>query len=156
MPGRREIAELEVYLGWPLPGPVLEWLKRCNGVLAGPGGLNGWGAVPDFLDFKYNLEMYPSWRHRMWLPVAGDGNGNHFIFDGSSEHIDTGGVFFVDIHESDDDLSYIVGSSLQKFLYFLLESELDRTPWPFGRDFMLARDSMIDSVSPRHLLPWEQ
>jgi cell wall assembly regulator SMI1 len=149
-----QLSVLENLLGYSMPEPLRTWLTLCNGVIAGPGGLYGSKTTDDFLDIAFVLRMYPSWRERKWLPIAGDGNGNHYVIDASHTHLDTDGVFFVDVSEDPLELAYVVASGLPQFLVFLLEREVGVIQWPFDRDFVLARDSAISSVTPPRLLPW--
>jgi hypothetical protein len=149
-----QMEALEILLGYSVPSSVRVWLGLCNGLIAGPGGLYGIGGDHDFLDIAFMLNMYPHWRDQKWLPIAGDGNGNHYVVDAGRVHIASDGVFFVDIAMGSMELTYIVASKVSLFLEFLLRRELGDCRWPFDRDFVLGRDPMLGSVVPSGLLPW--
>ena len=141
-------------LGYSVPESVRAWLGLCNGAVAGPGGLYGSEVEWDFLNIGFVLNLYPDWRGRKWLPIAGDGNGNHYVVDVSRTHLIVDGVFFVDVCDDPMGLAYIVASDLSRFLNFLLNRELGIRQWPFDRDYVLGRDPIVGSVSPLSLLPW--
>jgi hypothetical protein len=63
-------------------------------------------------------------------------------------------VFFVDVMEDPEELSYVVASSLGRFLRFLLESDLGDRRWPFDEEYVTAEDPAIGAVDPPTLLPW--
>lgn len=150
-----QLTALQDELGFQLPESYRAWLGTCNGVLAGPGGLYGTATRPDFIDVNFVLGLYPEWKAAKWLPVAGDGNGNHYVLDLSQSHISHDAVFFVDTTENPAELAYIVGSTLPRFLLMLLNRELGERRWPFNREYMLKSDPAIATVDPISLLPWE-
>ncbi|WP_432990265.1 hypothetical protein [Dactylosporangium sp. CA-233914] len=131
-----------------------EWLSSCNGALAGPGGLYGVGTGREFLDIDAVLRMYPDWRPRRWLPVAGDGTGGQYVIDAGRVHLDADAVYFVDVSEDPSALAYIVGSGLALFLEFLLDRDLGVRGWPFDAGHVLALDPAVAAVDPPTLLPW--
>ncbi|MBL7259931.1 SMI1/KNR4 family protein [Paractinoplanes lichenicola] len=102
-------AEIERLRHLPLPGEFVQWLRVCNGSVAGPGGLFGVEMVLAVSGF------HPEWAGRGWIPVAGDGNGNTYV-------LDAGAVFFVDAMD-DGELDYMVASDLKSFLESLLLNE---------------------------------
>jgi hypothetical protein len=59
---------------------LASWLRTCNGVIAGPGGIYGVDPPEDFLDIDGVMELFPGWRENRWIPVAGDGTGNHYVW----------------------------------------------------------------------------
>jgi cell wall assembly regulator SMI1 len=140
-----ELATLEHTLGFPLPNDLRAWLTVCRGSLAGPGGLYGVDTAPTSIASV--LDLYPDWRDRRWIPVAGDGCGNHDV-------LEAGAVFFVDTMASVDAFDYVVASGLIPFLTFLLERELGAKGWPFDADYVFARDPALAHVSEPSLLPW--
>lgn len=171
-------------LGFPLPDQLARWLRICNGSYLGPGGLLGIETVTDFLDLEHTLasvsRLWPEWRVRRWIPVAGDGCGDYYVLDASAgKPWPSGAVFFVD-HEDFDRLAYVVASALPRFLCFLFDEELQARPrrlepapsdgadwraelhaqiraeppsWPFHREYVLERDPDLASF-PAALLPW--
>jgi hypothetical protein len=151
---REQLVALGRSLGYPVPTSLVTWLSLCNGVIAGPGGLYGSAPADDFLDIDSVLRLHPDWRVKKWLPVAGDGNGNHYVIDASHAHLDTDAVYFIDVSEDALRLAYIVASDLEHFLAFLLEGEIDVRGWPFDAGYVIGRDPAISSVDSPMLLPW--
>lgn len=151
---QEQLDALAAGLGYPVPGSVRAWLRACNGIIAGPGGLYGTQTAPDFLDIESVLARHPRWRPAGWLPVAGDGTGNHYVVDTRQQHLGTDAVFFVDVSADPDRLGYVVASGLRRFLLFLLEKEVGERRWPFDRGYVLDRDPGLAAVTPPDLLPW--
>jgi hypothetical protein len=151
---KEQLSALEGELGYPVPASLVTWLSVCNGIVAGPGGLYGSRPADDFLDIGSTLRIHPDWRLKKWLPVAGDGNGNHYVIDAGRTHLDADAVYFVDVSEDALELAYIVGSNLDLFLVFLLDRETGVRGWPFDASYVLAHDPGIASVDSSALLPW--
>jgi cell wall assembly regulator SMI1 len=150
----KQFDQLRQAIGFEPPADLVDWLRVCNGVIAGPGGLYGASPPEDFLDIAGLLQLFPHWRDNRWIPVAGDGNGNHYVLDAGRQHLDRDAVYFVDVMEDPDELSYVVGSSLARFLRFLLLSDLGDRRWPFDEAYVSAEDPAILAVEPDTLLPW--
>lgn len=150
-----QLAGLKSRLRFVLPDIYLSWLRICNGMLVGPGGLYGTETAKEFLDVEWVLGQYPGWMNSAWLPIAGDGTGNHYIIDVSRSHIDRDAVFFVDVSDDSDALAFIVASNLTQFLKGLLRRELGDRRWPFNASYMLNIDPDIALVAPSALLPWK-
>ena len=150
----QSLADLVAALGRPLPTEMEAWLRHTNGPCVGPGGLFGVHTTRRSLDILATYELYPLWRQKSWLPVAGDGSGNYYVLD--LERADSGKtpVYFVDVHEDDEAPTFVVASSLWSFLGFLLRKELGDTGWPFSKSEVLARDPDIESTEGARL-PWE-
>jgi hypothetical protein len=154
---RDQLDALERRIGFPVPASLRSWLSVCNGYIAGPGGL--FGARPDdpFLDiaarFNGEVEFLRERRTKRWLPIAGDGCGNDYVLDVAASAGVAGAVYFVDSHDDPVRLAYAVGSSIPRFLTFLLEDELGEKRWPFDADYFLAHDPHATSIDPRYL-PW--
>jgi cell wall assembly regulator SMI1 len=155
-----QLASLERQLGYPIPAELVRWLSLCNGYIAGQWGF--YGTHPGnnhkkHLDIGYLLVLYPVWQSNRWIPVASDGCGNDYVLDRSDDNRSPEAVFFVDCALDSSELAYVVASSLPRFLTFYLESDLGELeqPWPFDREYVLARDPEIASIDPR-LLPWNQ
>src|SRR5688500_7864047 len=62
-----------------LPEALRDWLKLANGGAIGPGGLFGVGSAPEYLSIGSLLERYPTWMHKKWVPIGGDGSGNYYL-----------------------------------------------------------------------------
>jgi hypothetical protein len=151
---QQELDELQRYLGFDLPGRLLQWLTRCNGLTCGPGGLFGTGAARPSLNIEHILRIFPAWQERRWIPVAGDGCGNHYILDAGRRWLASSAIYFVDVMDDPNTPAYCVASDLPKFLTFLLEKEISGSGWPFDRDFVVARDAEILAIADPALLPW--
>jgi cell wall assembly regulator SMI1 len=147
-----QLAGLRRTLGFEPPAELLAWLRVCNGVIAGPGGLYGADPPEDFLDIAVTL--HPGWRENRWIPVAGDGTGNQYVLDASRQHFDGDAVYFVDVMEDPDALSYAVASSLEQLFRFLLLSDLGDRRWPFDKAHVSTADPALLAVTPPNLLPW--
>jgi hypothetical protein len=142
------LGQLAVDLGAPPPADLVEWLRACRGTTAGPGGLYGVGQDPEWLDIKYMLDVFPTWRGHGWIPVGGDGNGNYFVLTTGS-----GGnpVGFVEPMETEEEIEYYVASNLFIFLREVLANEVARTGWPFDKQYVSRVDPDLLTLSP---LPW--
>lgn len=143
-----QLRSLSEFLGMPLPADLREWLRVCNGVVAGPGGVYG------TVDITTVLGIHPEWRDAGWIPVAGDGTGNHYVVDTRRRHLDTDAVFFIDVMEDPTALSYIAASTLRLFLTALLRKELGDRAWPFQQSYVASSDPALLAVHPPALLPW--
>jgi cell wall assembly regulator SMI1 len=151
-----QIDQLEQDLGRSVPASLRAWYAICGGIHCAPGGLLGPAAQDSDVDIREVMSWptHVGWAAAGWLPVAGDGNGDYYVLDTTRAHLpNDDAVFFVDQSEPDD-LAYIVGSSLPRFLVFLMEHELESTGWPFDRAYVVARDPGIEAVTPAGLLPW--
>jgi cell wall assembly regulator SMI1 len=146
-----EIVELQQAVGMPLPADVVDWLRVCKGDITGPGGLYGVRCGRKVTDIASALDWFPSWRERGWLPVAGDGNGDHYVYITQGEL--AGCIGFVDQADIDA-IDYIVATNLWTFLWFLLRSESgeDRR-WPFDRNHVVGHDPAMATISGI-LQPW--
>jgi cell wall assembly regulator SMI1 len=149
-----DLDELARRLGFGIPRALEDWLLVCNGSLAGPGGLYGANTANENVDIAFHLDLYPAWRRKRWIPVAGDGTGGRYVIDAGHAYADHDAVYFIDTAESIDQPAYIVASDLHHFLTFLLEKEPGTRGWPFDAEFVTARDPRILDVKDRALLPW--
>ncbi|GIE89597.1 hypothetical protein Are01nite_60770 [Actinoplanes regularis] len=121
MPGgasEHELADLERRLGGPLPRDLAEWLRICKGEAICAGGVFGARPDQDHLDIAAHLAFHPRWRELGWLPVAGDGCGNYYVFINSGQLL--GKVAFVDTMSNPNTIEKIVGNNLWIFLRSLL------------------------------------
>jgi cell wall assembly regulator SMI1 len=156
LPGGISDSECDAFeqrTGIRLPDEVRQWLKVSNGPCVGPGGLYGIRPQRSHLDIETFLEMFPSWRTRKWIPVAGDGCGNYYVIPTQAEYGSGYPVLFVDTNSTSDTPSFIVASNIGHFLVSLLEKELGREGWPFNESYVTKADPEITrfvGVS----LPW--
>jgi hypothetical protein len=135
--------DFQLRSGIILPHDLRVWLKLANGPCVGPGGLYGIHPFRDHLDMEVFLSLFPSWRERGWIPIAGDGCGNHFVLPTNQAYGNGFPVLFVDTSFSPDSVSYIAASDLGHFLVFLLGRELGNRGWPFDKDFVMLSDPRI-------------
>jgi hypothetical protein len=148
-----QIELLQQRIGMPLPFQFQQWLSACNGPLVAQGV---YGIRPDFpaLDVENHMLLLPDWCSGRFIPVAGDGCGNHYIL--AVESIKSlYPVYFVD-HEDEgllEEPSYVVASGLWHFLLFLFQKELGHKGWPFEKAKVVQQDSELKKLDPR-LLPW--
>jgi hypothetical protein len=86
-----EISELERRLGRPIPEQLHDFLMICNGARIGPGGFFGQRPADPDIDLPAIGALWPDWKQKGWLPVAGDGCGNYFVMttDGQVGFVDT-------------------------------------------------------------------
>lgn len=139
--------------GIKLPIDLRKWFKVTNGPCVGPGGLYGIENSQSHLDIEYYLALFPSWKSRKWIPVAGDGCGNYYIVPTQEEYGAGYPVVFVDTSVASENPAYIVASDIGHFLELLLEAELGRKGWPFDMNFMIKVDPEITRF--RNVpLPW--
>jgi cell wall assembly regulator SMI1 len=144
-----EIADLQQAVRVPLPADLMEWLRVCKGDLIGPGGLYGVRHNPNVTDIASALDRFPNWRERGWLPIAGDGNGDHYVLITDGEL--TGCVGFID-QADNDAIRYIVATNLWTFLWFLLRNDNGDHRWPFHRNHVARHDPAMATI-PAHLHP---
>lgn len=112
-----ERAVLADRLGQSL-APVLGcWLSVCRGAAIGQGGVFGHRPDRPFLDMVTKLDLYPEWRSRGWLPVAGDGCGNYYVLTPD------GIVGFVDTMSDPDTIERQVSADLLAFMTELLGAD---------------------------------
>jgi hypothetical protein len=93
-------------MGVALPDDLVAWLHVCKGEMIGPGGV--FGARPDCesVDMAAVLALYPAWRARGWLPVAGDGCGDYYVLVTTGPL--TGFVGFVEAVTDPDRIDHVV------------------------------------------------
>ena len=125
-----------------------------NGPCVGPGGLYGIKTIRKHLDIEVYLEMFPGWQTKKWIPIAGDGCGNHYILATQDDYGAGFPVLFIDCSMDDESPAFIVASDIGHFLAFLLGKELGVSGWPFDEASVVHADPSI-----RHFqgvaLPWD-
>lgn len=146
-----EVSGFEARVGLTLPPEQAALLRLSNGPCVGPGGLFGVRPALDFLDIERLYEAHPVWRERGWVPVAGDGCGNHYVA------VPRGGqwpVVFIDTMETPERPVFVVASGVWKFVRALLEKELGPTGWPFDEAEVTSSDPFITRFADLFPLPW--
>ena len=147
------LGRFRAFLGFPIPDGVNEWLSVHNGAPVPPAGIFGFETIPE-IDLRRELAVYPSWRERRWIPIAGDGFGNYYVVDASQRYLSTDPVLFVETLESIDEPAYLVSSSVWRFLKFFLSEELGvESRWPFDEQYVLQSDTAL-AATPETLRPW--
>lgn len=141
--GTTEAEALRVMLAREIPSDLSQWLHIANGLCAGPGGLFGFGTREEHLDIEFLWSLFPDWRARGWIPVAGDGCGNYYVLAIQDECAGSDPVLLVETLDNADTGSYVVASSLAHFLRFYLEDDIGRTGWPFNEGHVLERDPAL-------------
>lgn len=136
-----------------LPHDVRHWLKLANGPCVGPGGFYGIQPHRSHLDMELFLSLHPSWLTQKWLPIAGDGCGNHYIMPTTSEYGSGYPVLFIDTSLTTDSPAYIVASDIEHFLVSMFEKELGKKEWPFNEESVLQSDPKLKQFKGVDL-PW--
>lgn len=149
----QECNDFEKRTGIALPHDVRDWLKIANGPCVGPGGLFGIRPARTHLDIESCFTMFPLWKTKKWIPIAGDGCGNYYLVPTQHEYGGGYPVLFVDTGSSSETPSYIVASDIGHFLVFLLEKELGREGWPFNEKAVIQFDPQITQFNGA-ALPW--
>jgi len=135
-----ETAAFEGRTGLRTPSRVREWLKTVNGALIGPGGTYGIHPRETWLDIESFLNNFPEWVQHGWIPMAGDGTGNHYVVATETSREPTGAVFFIDTMALGDEPTYIVASDIWHFLRGLFSAEMGEDWWPFEEGPILEAD----------------
>lgn len=146
--------QFELRTGVLLPGMMRDWLSLTNGPCIGPGGFYGIQPLRSDLDMECYWELFPVWKQKKWLLVAGDGCGNYYIMPTQKEFGAGFPVLFIETMEDSDSPIYVVASDLEHFVVGILQEELERTSWPFDEKIAMAFDPQIvrcNNVS----LPWK-
>jgi cell wall assembly regulator SMI1 len=138
-----ECDAFEQRTGIRLPNDLRQWLGLVNGPCIGPGGLYGIHTRRSHLDMEGFLARFPQWRASKWIPVAGDGCGNHYVVATRHEYGSGDPVLFVDTSTTPDAPSFIVSSDIGHFIVALLEQELGSKGWPFDKVYVTKADPAI-------------
>jgi cell wall assembly regulator SMI1 len=138
-----------------MPHDLRAWLKLSNGPCVGPGGLFGVRPNRTGLGIESRLDIFPSWKVRKWIPIAGDGCGNYYIVPTLNDYGKGFPVVFLDTMDSRDSAAYIVSSDIGHFLVSLLEQELGASDWPFNEKVVVERDPRILKFKGVRL-PWSR
>jgi hypothetical protein len=148
-----ELTEFESRTGLSLVAEHKDFLRRINGAMIGPGGVFGVRNASDVLSIEEYLKIFPEWRERGWVPIASDGVGNYWVVtdgpDGSA-----GWVAFVDVHLDAHSVGYYAASSFNRFLNFLIRSELGEYEWPPRQEYAMQWDPRLVEL-PSSVRPWK-
>lgn len=140
--------------GLVIPPDLRDWLMISNGPCVGPGGFYGIQPHRHHLDIESYLEAYPIWKNYGWIPIAGDGCGNHYILTQRDEFRCDNPILFIDTSTSFESDCYIVASDISHFIVAVLEQELGKRGWPFDKQFQLNFDpQIINCIGAK--LPWD-
>ena len=146
-----ELDEAEHRIGFKLPASYRDWLIATNGPCVGPGGLVGIANCRKVQDLEAIYALYPQWKEKHWVPVAGDGCGNYYVMVQGGRDLES--VVFMDTAENTDEPAFVVASDLWHFLAFLLQKDLGGSGWPFDRNEVLKTDPQI--ATTHFTLPWD-
>lgn len=144
----------EKYWGEKLPDKFRKWMLACNGPFVGPEGIVGINKPRKCQDIFFLYSIYPEWKELRWIPIAGDGLGNYYVMVTGNEHGAGQPIVFIDTMSSRITPEYLVASDIFIFLYFFIDSELNKINWPFNSEQVVASDPEIlrfKNVS----LPWD-
>lgn len=146
--------DMEVSFGRKLPDELHTLLRISNGPCVGAGGLFGFATADQHLDIKFYWSVFPSWRDRGWIPVAGDGCGNYYVLVAGQDFGVMEPVIFVEASADADSGTYIAASGLQLFCKFYLEADRGEKRWPYSKEYVIETDPKI-LMRQRIALPWE-
>lgn len=147
--------QFEGRTGITLPPMMRRWLMLTNGPCVGPGGFYGIRPMRSDLDIEGRIALFPEWRNRKWIPVAGDGCGNDYIMPTQNEFGTGLPIIFVDTTISPDVPIYVVASDLEHFLLGILQKEMGVKGWPFDPNHVLEFDPQITNCRDIKL-PWDE
>lgn len=113
----KELEVLEERLGRRVPDDLRALLTVCNGGAIGPGGIYGQRPERTELDLPSVAASYPQWARHGWLPVAGDGCGNHWVL------LPDGRIGFIDTMTNVDGLEAVDDPDLLSFMERILTAD---------------------------------
>lgn len=136
---------------------IEEYFGVANGGIVGPGVLLGINREDEFLNIESCKDIDDFILGSPILPIATDGCGNLYVVVLDRNDSRYGSVYFVDLHKHPLDLSYVVASSIERFVYFILkfDNASGRFGWPYDKDYMMANDSLLFSECCQHVFIWE-
>lgn len=137
-----------------VPDELHEWLSLSNGPRIGPGGLFGILPTEEQMRIESLYELFPAWREKGWIPVAGDGCGNYFVLDSRVSVRSSHPIYFVDHEDNYVIAQYVVASGLWQFLRFLLRTEFAISYWPFDKEKVLENDPALQEYKGDVPFPW--
>ncbi len=120
----KELEAFGAIIGIELPNDLRDWLKISNGALVGTVPVYGLHRGNAPLSMERILRIFPLWRDRKWIPVAGDGCGNYYVMATQQEFGEGFPIVFVRPVSDKAPPRYIAASDLGHFLVFLMETEL--------------------------------
>lgn len=137
-----------------VPTSLHEWLKFTNGPSIGAGGVRGIRTRYPEYDIEHYYKRHPLWLRRGWIPIAGDGCGNHYVVATRDEDGPGNPVFFIDCHMDKSQPAYVVASDIWHFFKSYLSREVMEIGWPFDPAYVLREDPSLAEYSkvPK---PWE-
>ncbi|MFO0975738.1 MAG: SMI1/KNR4 family protein [Planctomycetaceae bacterium] len=138
-----ELDSLELRLGWRLPIGLRSWLSAVNGSLAGPGGFYGVKQSRKVLEIEDILARYSDWKAMRWLPIGGDGCGNHYVVSCSGAYGLTEAVMYIDTIVSTLKPAYFCASDAWRFADGILSIEVLGKRWPWDHEFLAELDPML-------------
>jgi hypothetical protein len=151
-----ELVGFEERTGIPLPPELRIWLRISNAPLVGTQATYGIKTRSEGLDIEPCYGFIPQWKGLAWIPIGDDGSGNYYIVPTRQEFGPGFPVLFIDTGCNAPDVpTYIVASSVGRFVEFLMEKELGISEWPFDEAEVVARDPGILGFQGVDK-PWEE
>ena len=150
--------------GFELPEEIRAWFKIANGLFAGEIPLYGIRPRHGPVDLESELEYYPFWKRKRWLPISDDRFGNHYIVPLGGDFGPGFPVIFVETIVDETKPGFIVASDLEHFIRGMIKFEVAfeeafpvqpmETDWPFEEEEVLREDPAILNFTGI-ALPWE-
>ncbi len=172
----RKLDAFERRRGFRLPRSLRQWLKITNGA-AGFFGIRPKRSVDDL---ERQMDFWPDWNTRVWIPVARDDFGNLYIQLVGYESPEVEPVCYVET--IGDYIAYVAASNMMQFALMYLEDgfqmheqNIEReglvqyypkrmfrkcsppmaVAWKFNKRYMLYRDPDLKKVKGLPL-PWSK
>jgi hypothetical protein len=155
--GEDEFKDIATYMLVEDIAELAVWVSISTGPIPISQPLMGFSVDQNQNDsnhYKNVLSTYPEWRRRKWVPIAGDGCGNYYLYPLMNDFNNRRPIFLVDVSKSTITPYCAVASHLFHFLVRLLESELNREDYAFTRDKVLRQDVKIQQISSL-AMPWD-
>ncbi len=148
-----EVKMFEERYSLHIPQDYNELLQFSNGPVIGEGGIFGIEPLRDELNVSNFYNLFPTWSKKGWIPIAGDGCGNYYVI--LSGNNSSSVVYFIDAHEDENKLTYIVGSSVWNFILLMLLKENGDLDWPFSKEDVLSIDPSIERIRSGVPFAWD-
>ena len=155
--------------GIAVPPDLCDWWKTCNGARLADG-LWGIDNGDPHRDVYVKYDTFNEWRDLKWIPIAGDGCGNHYVQAASEVFVKHNPILFVEPILDPKIPQYIVASGVWQFLFFILSysafssakiasrrTSVEHSEsfwWPSDRDKVLSVDPDVANFN-QFPFPWD-